>query len=139
MPGNMAHDDEGHDGHDHSHDDLFEELVEHFQPVLDNCPEGVYLWVDDENTVCNEKMAEMFGTTVEDWSEPGSFLERFVDPKDQEMFAANYSKHVGHLQGPIRFRFKARRQDGKTFTAETDMIPITFAGHAVAYHFVRKV
>lgn len=127
-------------GHDHDHADLFEELTAHFQPVLDECPEGVYLWVDDENMVCNENLAKMFGyATPEDWANVEDFLGTFVDKADQERFGAHYSKHIGELAGPVRFRFKARRKDGKTFDAETDMVPITFAGHAVAYHFVRKV
>ncbi len=126
-------------GHDHSHKDLLEDLTTHFQPVLDDCPEGVYLWIDDENMVCNEALAKLFGTTVKDWCATTDFLDRFVDPKDQKMFGENYAKHVGHLQGPVRFKFKAKRKDGKTFNAETDMIPISFGGHVVAYHFVRQV
>jgi hypothetical protein len=29
--------------------------------------------------------------------------------------------------------------DGSVFHAETDMIPFTFEGHTIAYHFVRRV
>lgn len=126
-------------GHDHDHGDLFAELTDHLAPVLEECPEGVYLWLDNEHMVCNEALAKMFGCTVEEWSQAGDFLGSFVDPKDQEMYARNYGKHVGHLQGPVRFRFKARRKDGSTFAAETDMVPLSFGGHVVAYHFVRKV
>jgi len=135
-----GHDDEdgNHDhGHDHDHGDLMAELIEHFEPVLEHCPQGVYIWVDDDNMVCNEPLADLFGCTPDEWaSKP--FLESYVDPKDQEMFANHYGKSIGELQGPVRFKFKAVRADGKTFLAETDMIPITFGGHAVAYHFVRK-
>jgi hypothetical protein len=31
------------------------------------------------------------------------------------------------------------RKDGSTFSAETDMIPISYRGHPVAYHFVRQL
>ena len=127
-------------GHDHDHGDLLDELTAHFQPVLDECPEGVYLWVDNDNMVCNDKLAKLFGyASPAEWAQADDFLGTFVDPKDQEMFGRNYSRQVGHLAGPLRFRFKARRKDGSTFDAETDMVPITFGGHAVAYHFVRKV
>jgi PAS domain-containing protein len=89
--------------------------------------------------ICNEPLAKLFGCTVQEWCDTEDFLGTFVDTKDREMFAQNYAKSIGHLQGPVRFRFKAVRKDGKTFNAETDMIPITFGGHAVAYHFVREV
>lgn len=124
--------------HDHDHGDLFAELMEHLDPVFEYCPEGVYVWVDDDNMACNDKLAKLFGTTREEWaSEP--FLDTYVDPKDQKMFSENYGKAIANLGGPVRFRFRGRRADGKTVELETDMIPFTFAGHAVAYHFVRKV
>src|SRR5688572_19361086 len=94
--------DDGH-GHDHDHGDLMDELVAHFEPVLDNAAEGVYLWIDDDNMVCNEKLAKLFGCTVQEWCDAEDFLGTFVAPQDREMFAQNYSKAIGHLQGPIRF------------------------------------
>jgi PAS domain-containing protein len=126
-------------GHDHDHGDLLDELTAHFEPVLDECPEAVYLFVDNENMVCNDKMAKLFGyDSPDEWAMVDDFLGTFVDPKDQEMFGKNYAKQVGHMAGPLRFKFKAVKKDGSTFNAETDMVPIAFGGHAVAYHFVRK-
>jgi PAS domain-containing protein len=123
--------------HDHSHTDLMDELAAHFGPLLENSKDGVYLWLDGDNAICNEKLAKLFGTTVAEWCKPGSFLDRFVDPKDHDLFGGNYQDHVANLSGPVRFTFRARRKDGSAFAAETDMIPISFGGHAVAYHFVR--
>ena len=68
-----------------------------------------------------------------------SFLDTFVDTSDQENYGWNYESHVARLAFPVTFRFRGRRKDGSTFAAETDMIPIAFQGHAVAYHFVRQV
>ncbi|MES2154526.1 MAG: PAS domain-containing protein [bacterium] len=123
--------------HDHSHADLLEELTNHFQPVLDECPEGVYLWLGDRETVCNDRFADLLGITPKEWADEPDILGRFMAPEDQERFAGNFAKAVGHLQGPVRFKFTGIRKDGKKVALETDMIPITFGGHAVAYHFVR--
>jgi len=124
-------------GHDHSHDDLLEELAAHFQPVLDESPDGVYLWLGPGEMVCNERLAEMLGYSVEELCAQEDFLGTFVDAKDQEAFGRHYSKAIGRLEGPVRFRFKGVRKDGKKVDLETDMVPVTFGGHAVAYHFVR--
>ncbi len=62
-----------------------------------------------------------------------------MDGPDQQMYAWNYQNRVMSLAFPVTFRFRGRRKDGTTFAAETDMIPISFAGHAIAYHFVRRV
>ena len=39
----------------------------------------------------------------------------------------------------VTFRFRARHADGTYFQAETDIIPFTYGGHTVAYHFMRRV
>ena len=124
--------------HDHSHDDLMEELTAHFQPVLESSKDAVYLWLDDQNMVCNDKCARLWGyKSPAEWAKAGAFLDTLVAAPDQEMFANNYQTHIGNLAGPVRFKFKAKKKDGTTFAAETDMIPISYGGHAVAYHFVR--
>lgn len=121
------------------HEDAIRELTEQFRPILEESPDGVYLWLDETNKVCNERLANMFGCTVEEWRTIEPFLENFVDEEDRELFSWNYHHRISALAFPVTFRFRGRRKDGSTFAAETDMIPITFNGHAVAYHFVREI
>jgi PAS domain-containing protein len=121
------------------HASMIAELAEQFAPILEQSPDGVYLWLDDESKVCNERLARMHGTTVAEWQAAEPFLESFVAEEDRSNYAWNYHNHVAAVRFPVTFRFRGMRKDGSTFAAETDMIPITFRGHAVAYHFVRKV
>ena len=81
----------------------------------------------------------MFGYSIEEWCAAESFLDSFVVPEDQEIYAWNYHHRVDSLAFPVTFRFRAKRKDGSTFAAETDMIPVAFHGHAIAYHFVRQL
>jgi hypothetical protein len=62
-----------------------------------------------------------------------------VHEEDQGMFSWNYWNRVQALAFPATLRFRGVRKDGSSFNAETEMIPITYGGHAVAYHFVRDV
>ncbi len=121
------------------HAQLIRELAEQFQPVLENSPDGVYLWLDEEHKICNERLARLFGCTVEEWCAAQSFLNEFVVDEDQSIFSWNYHNKVRRLAHPVTFRFRGVRKDGSTFAAETEMIPISHGGHAVAYHFVRQV
>ncbi len=121
------------------HEEILREMLDQFGPVFQNSPEGVYLYLDDVHKVCNDKLARMFGMTAKEWSSTPTFLADFVEEEDQEMVANNYHHHVAQLTHPVRFRFKARRKDGSKFTAETDMIPISWRGYPIAYHFVRQV
>jgi PAS domain S-box-containing protein len=124
---------------DKEHEQVLNEALEQFKPVFLHSPDGVYLYLDDNHKVCNKPMAEMFGLTVEEWNKIPNFLEGFVAPQDREAFALNYQKHVGELTRPIMFRFKAVRKNGETFMAETEMIPISWNGYPIAYHFVREI
>ncbi len=54
------------------------------------------------------------------------------------MYAWNHHDRVAPLAFPVTFRFHGLRKDGSAFAAETDMITISYRGHAVAYHFVRS-
>jgi PAS domain S-box-containing protein len=122
-----------------AHDECIPQLAEHLRPVFDASPDGVYVWLDEHHSACNERLAAMFGLTVESWSNTPGFLQHFVHEDDQELFSWNYWNRVQELAFPVTFRFRARRQDGSTFLAETDMIPLSYGGHTVAYHFVRQV
>ncbi len=125
--------------HQHQHDQLISEIADHFEPVLEDSPDGVYLWLDEKNVICNDKLAKLLGyATAEDCS-ANLALESFIaTDSDREKFVKMYEDHVANLSRPVTFRFTAMRTDGSTFAAETDMIPVSYAGHVVAYHFVRK-
>jgi len=120
------------------HGRIMKELAEQFRPVFESSPMGVYLYLDDTHKICNERLAKMFGMSVTEWEKTASFLDAFVEPRDQQLVAGNFQHHVAQLTHPITFRFHARRKDGTTFVAEMDMIPISWYGNPVAYHFVRE-
>ena len=118
---------------------LMKDLAEQFRPIMERSPDGVYLWLNETHKVCNERLARLFGLTVEEWCATKPFLENFVAEDDRGIFSWNYHNRVAALTFPVTFRFRGLRKDGSTFAAETDMSPISYQGHAVAYHFVRQV
>lgn len=118
---------------------VIRELAEWFRPVMEASPDGVYLWLDEAHKVCNERLAELFGYTVEEWHAARPFLDNFVAEEDRKVFYWNYHNRVAALAFPVTFRFRGLRKDGSDLSAETDMVPISHRGHAAAYHFVRRV
>lgn len=125
--------------HAEEHDQILREMEEQFGPLFDHSPIGVYLYVTDVHKICNERMTQMHGMTVEEWRNTPTFLNDFIAEEDRQMYASNYQHHVAGLRHPVTFRFRGLRKDGSTFAAETDMIPLCWHGHAVAYHFVREI
>lgn len=122
-----------------SHATAIAALAEHLKPVLEESPDGVYLWLDEQNKVCNQRLAEMFGYGVDEWEAIDDFANTLIADESRAQYVWNYQNHVGRIQYPVTFRFRGKRKDGSTFAAETDMIPLTYQGHVVAYHFVRRV
>ena len=122
-----------------SHESALAELGEHFKPVFEQSPDGVYLWFSEQHKVCNQRLAAMFGYDVRGWQEGDNFADTFIADESRSLYVWHYQHQVGGLQYPVSFRFRGKRKDGSTFDAETDMIPLTYAGHVVAYHFVRQI
>lgn len=123
-----------------THMEAIAQLREQLALVFDRSSDGVYLWLDDEAKVCNERLATMFGYSADEWKETNTpFLETFIAADDREVYSKNYHEHVVGAGSPITFRFRGLRRDGSTFLAETDMIPVGYGPHPIAYHFVREV
>ena len=123
-----------------AHEVATKELAEHLRPLFDASPDGMYVWLDEEHWVCNQRFADLLGfDSPDELNDTPHFLQRMVDEDDQQHFSWNYWNRVQALAFPTTFRFRGMRKDGSTFQAETDMIPFTYGGHTFAYHFVRNV
>ena len=121
------------------HDEAVPQLADHLRPIFEASPDGVYVWLDETHWTCNERLARMFGTTVAELRNTPDFLGRFVAQADREQFSWNYWNRVQANAFPVTFRFTGMRRDGATIALETDMIPLAYGGHTIAYHFVRRV
>ncbi len=121
------------------HERVVPEVAEHLGPIFESSPDGVYIWLDDHHWTCNARFGELFGWRVDEIENRPHFLEQFVHEDDREAFAANYASSVDAQAYPATFRFRGLRRDGAVVQAETDMIPLTYGGHTLAYHFVRGV
>jgi PAS domain S-box-containing protein len=123
-----------------AHEVATKELAEHLQPLFDASTDGVYVWLDEEHWICNQRFADLLGyDSPDELNDTPKFLQRMVHEDDQQHFSWNYWNRVQALAFPTTFRFRGTRKDGSAFQAETDMIPFTYGGHTFAYHFVRNV
>ena len=122
------------------HEDATRELAEHLRPVFDSSPDGVYVWLDEEHWICNERFAELLGYgSAEELNDTPYLLQRWVHEDDQELVSWSYWNRVQPMAFPTTIRFRGKRKDGSMVLVETDMIPLSYGGHTFAYHFVRNV
>ena len=122
-----------------AHDDVIPQLAEHLALIFASSPDGVYVWLDEQHWTCNERFAQLFGYGVDEFENTPYLLQRIVHEDDQELFSWSYWNRVQALAFPTTLRFRGKRNDGSSFNAETEMIPLTYGGHTIAYHFVRNV
>ena len=122
------------------HEDATRELAEHLRPVFESSPDGVYVWLDEEHWICNERFAELLGYgSAEELNDTPYLLQRWVHEDDQELVSWSYWNRVQPMAFPTTIRFRGKRKDGSMVLVETDMIPLSYGGHTFAYHFVRNV
>lgn len=121
------------------HDDVIPQLAEHLRPLFEPSPDGIYVWLDETHWACNEKFAGMLGHSVAELENSPWTLQRMVHEDDREQFSWNCGNRVHTRASPVMLRFRGLHRDGSTIPMETEMIPLTFGGHTIAYHFVRRV
>jgi PAS domain S-box-containing protein len=123
-----------------AHEVATKELAEQLRPIFDTSPDGVYVWLDEEHWICNQRFAELLGYgSPDELNDTPHLLQRWVHEDDQNVFSWNYWNRVQTLSFPTTLRFRGKRRDGSEVLVETEMIPLTYGGHTFAYHFVRNV
>ena len=105
-----------------AHDDVIPQLAEHLAPFFASSPDGVYVWLDEQRWTCNERFAQRFGYRVDELENTPHLLQRIVHEDDQELFSWSYWNRVQAPAFPTTLRFRAKRNDGSSFNAETEMI-----------------
>ena len=124
---------------EHEHVKILKELGEQFQPLFQNSPDGVYLYIDEVHKICNEKLAKMFGLTVAEWEAMQDFVNKLIVDEDQDKIINSYHEHVHRKLTPDKVRFKGIRKDGSTFNGESDLVPFPWRGEMLALQFMREV
>lgn len=129
----MSHD----HAHGQTHHDLLGELTTQLEPVLESSEQAIYVYLDDEHKVCNEKFASLLGYgSAEEWAQiKGSFPALFVDPNSQDTLISAYQKAMQSMTAStIKVRWK--KKSGGTADTMVILVPISYKGHLFALHFV---
>lgn len=117
------------------HKEVLKSLTEHLQPLLDSSIEGVFIYLDGEHKVCNEKLAKMFGYTQLQWEEVYPF-EKLLSKESRVEVMATYYERIVADKAPGEVIFTGVRKDGSTFKAHMLMVPFTYEGLLFALCFV---
>jgi hypothetical protein len=127
----------GHmDEHEH-HEDLIKAVAEEYSEILKNSEQGMYIYLDDNHKVCNDKFATLleYGS-VEEWvSVRESFPDAFVTEESQETLVTAYQKAMEQYAGS-EVNVTWKKKPGGTVETTVVLVPISHNGHVFALHFV---
>lgn len=123
--------------HDHNHDDLIPSVEEEYQELLENSEQAIYIYLDDENKVCNKKFATLLGyKSPKEWADiTESFPQVFVDEHSQETLVNAYQDAMEKGVASTN-EIVWKKKDGSTVKTNVILAPIIFDGHLFALHFV---
>lgn len=124
--------------HDH-HEELMEGFLAEHKEIFDNSSQGIYVYLDEEFRVCNQKFANMLGySSPEEWRDvdtQGSFPDAFVAEKSQETLVSAYQSAMEELAGStIKVTWKKKSKG--TVDTTVILVPIAYQDHLFALHFV---
>jgi hypothetical protein len=129
----MSHD----HAHGHSHQDLLGELAAQLQPVLESSEQAIYMYLDDDHKVCNEKFASLLGYgSAEEWAKmKGFFPDLFVDVRSQDTLIGAFQKAMENMAAST-IKVQWKKKSGGILETTVILVPISYKDHLFALHFV---
>lgn len=125
--------------HDHHHDHgtLMQNVAAEYADIFENSDQGIYVFLDDENKVCNKKFATMLGyESPEAWAKvEESFPMAFVATESHKTLIGAYQDAMDKVEGSVN-SITWKKKDGSTMNSNVILVPIVYENHLLALHFV---
>jgi len=125
--------------HHHDHQALLDNIHQQLKPLFDNSKQGMYVFLDDQHSVCNAKFAKLLGfKTPAEWAKVNtSFLDAYVAPDSQDTLANAYRAAMEEGT-PSQISVTWLGKDGKKVKTSVTLAPLVFDNHLVAIHWVKE-
>lgn len=123
--------------HDPHHEHLIEEIAKQFEPVLSKSPQGVYIYLDDEHKICNQKFADMLGyKSIQEWVDNEYPLDDVAE-EDQDRGVKAFTEASEHLKASS-FTGSFVKKDGGKIGVEVTMVPVPYKDEVFVIHFISE-
>jgi PAS domain-containing protein len=128
-----------HEAHKHqdSSQPFLTGLYNQMRRILDSSGQPVFIYLDDNHRVCNQRFAEFLGyKSPHDWSNTQGFLDVFVDDEaSRNAYTSAYLNAINNMNAStIQVTF--RRKDHSKVKASMILLPMMYEGQILAVHFI---
>jgi len=123
--------------HSESHEEIISEARKEYKSILDESKQGIYIFLDDVNKICNEKFASMLGyPSANAWEKvTENFPTAFVSEKSQSILIDAYQDAMNNsIASNIKVTWKKNK--GGEVNTNVILVPISCKNHSLAMHFV---
>jgi len=121
------------------HEELVNGLYEQMKPILDKSEQPIFIYLDDNHKVCNNKFASMLGfKSLKEWAEKQGFLEVFVTEKSRETLSSAYWTAMKKMSAST-ILITWMKKDGSSMDSTIILVPVFFEGHMFSVHFVTNI
>jgi PAS domain-containing protein len=126
--------------HDHEHHaELVQGFVDEQQEIFNSSSQAMYVFLDDDNRICNQKFAKLLGyTSPEEWRNvdvQGAFPQVFIDSKSQRPLVEAYQNAMEKgVAASLKVSWK--KKNGGAVNTNVILVPVLYQGHLFALHFI---
>ena len=121
------------------HEELIKGISKEQKLILDKSPQAIYIYLDDNHKVCNKNFADLLGyKSPREWAGMDAPLADVVEEDQQNVIDAYENASEKMLASEIGVRMK-NIKTGKIVKTKMIMVPIAYAGHIFALHFINKI
>jgi PAS domain-containing protein len=125
-------------GEEH-HEELVRGMAEQLKKILDNSPQAIYIYMDDNHKTCNKNFATMLGyKSVRAWEKIDAPLADVVEAHQQKVIDAYVKASESLEAGSVRVTMK-NVTTGELIKTSMIMAPVVYEGHVMTMHFISKI
>ena len=119
------------------HAGLIRGISEQQKMILDSSGQGIYIYLDDNHMVFNQKFASLLGYSSPQELEKfkGSFMPALVADKSQSVLVDAYQRAMDKLEASSVEIFWKKKMGGEVKTTVL-LTPLMYDGHLFAIHYI---
>ena len=123
-----------------NHEDLIKNIENQLRPILDSSKQAIYVYLDDNQKICNENFAQLLGySSAQDWAQTsGPFADTFVEPKSQNTLVSAYQDAMEEMVGS-KISVTWTKKNGGSVETSVILVPFSYDDHLYAVHYVSKI
>lgn len=119
----------------HPHEILLDELRAEYKAILDGSPQSIYVYLDNEHKICNEKFAALIGyKSVREYETSEDPMVDVHESSINALVGAYQNAMQAKTGSTIQVTFKKR--GGGSVKTTVILVPIAFKGEMLALHFI---